>query len=416
MNGRGSRNQLIYKQTIVLLIGAYFLALIFKIFGLKYLVIPDIDFNVNLIIERLINSTLYLINGYLIVLLIVKQKIPLFKFIILLSGLLILYYLSIVFVDLNLVVLKMVFEILYTILIVKFLFKLKLKNIIFETFIISIITMLLQIVMLLTRELSLFTNQVNFIGTLIYCIDYYIGFILLNIIFYGKEVFINDIIMGCGKSFIFLLTKRRCKNERIQENEKTIFKSEVKEEKEIGYKIYLVLLSLFQFITVYLCCSLTTVSDTILLQFIIIFLAFSGFRTIFGKSYHANSIIKCTAISSLVFIIANRVALPSYISLTFHIALGLIIAYIMYVIAVAKEYEDIKKKVKKIKLQRGMTLDSLQEYIKIIELSERELSILKMYYVERRSIKYISNTMNYSYFYIVELKKNIELRIKAASN
>lgn len=416
MNEQVSRNQLIYKQTIVLLIGAYFLALIFKIFGLKYLVIPDIDFNVNLIIERLINSTLYLINGYLIVLLIVKQKIPLFKFIILLSGLLILYYLSILFVNLNLVVLKMVFEILYTILIVKFLFKLKLKNIIFETFIISIITMLLQIVMIISRELSLLNSQVTFVETMIYNIDYYIGFILLNIIFYRKEVFIYAKIVGRWSKFIFLLTKRRCKNERIQENEKTILKSEVKEEKEIGYKVYLVLLSIFQFSIVYLCCSLTKVNETILLQFMIIFLAFAGFRAIFGKSYHANSIIKCTAISSLVFTIANRVALPSYISLAFYIVLGLMIAYIMYVIAIANEYKEIKKKIEQVKLQRGMTLDSLQEYIKIIELSERELSILKMYYVERRSIKYISNTMNYSYFYIVELKKNIELRIKAASN
>ena len=98
-------------------------------------------------------------------------------------------------------------------------------------------------------------------------------------------------------------------------------------------------------------------------------------RKYFGISYHAKTILTCTTISVLVFTLATRISLPLYISILCNVLIGLLIAYILFIIA---QNEANLKLLEKYKVNINM-MDKDSIMIKF-GLSEIEASMIYDYY------------------------------------
>jgi accessory gene regulator protein AgrB len=196
-------------------------------------------------------------------------------------------------------------------------------------------------------------------------------------------------------SKLVVLTKRRCKEKSLQQNK------EILQQKEIGYTIYLVLLSLFQFVVVFGICYLiknTTINT------LIIFISFVFMRAFFGISYHAKTVLSCTTISVLIFTLATRVSLPLYISILCNILIGLLIAYILFIIA---QNETNSKLLEKYKVNVSM-MDKDSIMIKF-GLSEIEASMIYDYYHRENfeTVEDIADRYHYNKMKIYRLLKKI---------
>ena len=293
----------IYNRLIILcwitIIGCFIL----KIAGFSGFDIPIIDSIINDFeyLKPILYGLLYCTNGILFTLLLVKRKLNFKEFLFTLLVNVCLYISCSYIASTKLASLKFILELVSYIIIGKVLIKDKFYKILIESVSIIVLLTIFQFISLVTKNLNVDIANQTFINSLIFQIDYYILIILT--ILHEFKMKGTYLYARLGTKLV-ILTKRRCKKKSLQQNK------EVLQQKEIGYTIYLVLLSLFQFVVVFGICYL--IKNTII-NTLIIFISFVFMRKYFGISYHAKTILSCTTISVLIFTLATRISLPLYI-------------------------------------------------------------------------------------------------------
>lgn len=385
----------IYNRLIVLCWTTIFGCFILKIAGFSGFDIPIIDSVINdyEFLKPILYCLLYSANGIVFTLLLVKRKLN-FKELLFVFIVNIILYIGLYFLAYTkFISFKIIIELLSYIFIGKVLIKDKFYKILIETLLFSFITMIYQIISLSTKNLGVEIGGESFINSIIFQIDYYI-LIILTILHEFKMK--GTYLYGRMVSKLVVFTKRRCKEKSLQQNQKVL------QQKEIGYSIYLVLLSLFQFIVVFGICYL--IKNTII-NTLIIFISFVFMRKYFGISYHAKTILSCTTISTLIFTLATRISLPLYVSILCNILIGLLIAYILFIIA---QNEANLKLLEKYKVNINM-MDKSSIMMKF-GLSEIEASMIYDYYHRENfeTVEDIAEKYHYNKMKIYRLLKKIK--------
>lgn len=342
-----------------------------KIFGYKEFEIPIFDFEIEQWIRIIINSLLFIINGICFTLILVKRKLN-FKELLLTIVLNIINYI----ITFNMkspyyIICDLLTYYLISIIITKN----KWFQNLFECITILIIFTIYQLLTMGTKNLNPEIIDNNFIINLILEIDYYI-LILITIL---KEFKKGDFIYGRWKTILVILSKQKCFEKNVRQNQQVV--EEV--ENELAYKIFIVILSISQFAIVGTACYFV---NQVIIEFFIVFISFVFMRAAFGKSYHCDSVIKCTSLAIATFVIATRISLPLWASTFCNVLIGCLVAYMMYVM-----YYYIKYTKRGITLKLGMNKDDLLNLCSEAGLSETNINRMILRYVERKSIKEIAS-------------------------
>lgn len=301
---------------------------VLKLLGVNDFNIPQsiISLDNMYIAKNIIYLALYVVNGLLFFLILLKRKLKPKEIILILTSNFIMYFVTWVMQAYNLGFLSMVFELLVYLGISLALTKN--YKCIFESLFIYLLFTFYQVVSMITKNIDIQIANQNFIVSIIFQVDYYM-LMLITVIFSFKKggcwlyELLGKFIWNRWKAILDFFTKRGRKNERLQQNQENI------QQEELGYKVFLVLLGFTQIFLVSVACYF--VYNTIW-NLIFIFVSFVIFRARFGKSYHANTIIKCTTISILTFYLATRMSLPLEISLLSTIFVGMIVAFFMHIL------------------------------------------------------------------------------------
>ena len=230
---------------------------------------------------------------------------------------------------------------------------------IFESLFIYLLFALYQIISMVTKNIDIQIAKQNFIVSIVFQIDYYMLMLITAIFSFKKEghwlyELLGKFIWGRWKTILDFLTKRRRKEKCLQQNQENI------QQEELGYKIFLVLLGFTQILLVGVACYF--VYNTIW-NLIFIFISFVIFRARFGKSYHTDTIIKCTTISILTFYLATRMSLPLEISLLSTIFVGMLVAFIMHILNHYLEDKKEKRNTKRKNILEILENNISEEYI-----------------------------------------------------
>lgn len=357
----------VYETTLLLCIFIILLSFIMKLFGYTGFSIPIIDhaINNNLSIMYISYGLLFIINAILVILLIVKVRIKCKEYIIVIIIFL-LDYIFTCLVDLG--YLTFIVEIIclsiagYVIT--------KNKKIVFEVCIISSLNILYQWISMITKDLNITVADETFTTNVTFMIDYYMLLTAAILYFKRKEVHIYELVIELihvcfrkPKTISILHSKRRCKEKCLQQSETHVQKVEV------GYLVFNIVLAIFQIMLVGFVSFL--VKNTIV-NFVIIYLSFIVLRSIFKESYHANTVLKCTTMSMVIFACATELSLDVNISILSSVLVGLLVAFILHI---AYYYDNY------IKCSNDITKLSLEDLkIRLGYLEQLEIEMLYDYW------------------------------------
>lgn len=355
----------VYRNTLLLCIFTILVAFIMKLFGYEGFHIPAIDNHVNnnLIIISICYALLYTINGILLIILVVKRKLNKKELIIFLAVI-ILYYITSLFISYN--YLKIIIECL--IIVIFALLYTKKPIIIIESLIMYGINLVYQIISMKTKGLIIQVMNISFTTSIVLQIDYYMMMLISVLYFLKKGEHIYELVYKIIRKIrrrsipiLGVLSKRNCEEKCLQQNQENVF--------EVGYFIFNIVLFIFQALLILTICYF--IKNT-LLNVILIFISFTVLRKTFGKSYHADTIIKCTTLSAVLFITATELSLDINISLLSSIIIGVFLAYAMHVYYFYDNY---------VKCNNDITKLNINELrVKLYYLSETEVNMLYEYW------------------------------------
>ena len=294
---------------------------------------------------------------------------------------------------------RFVLETIFYLVIGKIVLKDKFWKILIEAILIQFIINSYQVISMLYKNINLKITIDNFIVDKIMMIDYYM-FIILTYLYFSEK---GGYIYGRWSKFLVVLSNKRRSKKSIRQVQSNLQKESV-EDNSKGFKLFALMLAIFQFMLVFTLCYF--INNTTW-QFVVIFVSFCVMRAVFGKSYHANSIITCTTLSCVVFVIATRLSLPPYISILCNVIIGLLVAYMMYVLYYFNKYTNSQG----ITISRGMSEDALNNLLSNHNVNEIETKILKDYYVKRKSLQYIATSVGYSIDNVKKIKAKLLKRI-----
>lgn len=354
-----------YKHTLLLCIITILVCFIMKLFGYSGFDIPIIEsaLNNNQVIIILCYGLLYTLNGLLIIMLIVKRKLSIKEVVIFITTEF-LYYISSLFITYEYV--KLVIEIV--LLLGLSLYIVHDWKILIEVLLMYTLNFIYQTISLLTKGLIFSVMGESFITNVILSIDYYM-LMLVSVLYFMKrgehlyELVLKFIhkIRRRPISFLGIISKRNSEEKRIQQSEEVVF--------EVGYFVFNIVLFIFQMLLVLSICYF--IKNT-LINVILIYISFVILRKVFGETYHADSIIKCTTISVILFITATELSLDINISLLSCIFIGIALSYGMHVYYFYDNYIKQNNDVTK------LSLDELKK--KLYFLSDLEINLVYDYW------------------------------------
>jgi len=117
-------------------------------------------------------------------------------------------------------------------------------------------------------------------------------------------------------------------------------------------------------------------------------------------------------VSILIFVIFGIVCLPIRVSILSNLILGLLVTLGFYLTRDYLDYMELYKCKLQIKIQRGMSLECLNNVLYGVEITPIQYKILKRFYVDRKNLNNIAFELNYSYEYINALKKKALIKVK----
>lgn len=377
---------------------------IIKICGSTIFVIPSLEVEVNYYLELLINDILYCINWLLVIIIVVKRKLNIKEVLLIIGTATFVFILGI-----WLLYIKCVFEVSCLLIITLRYIKGKPKRkYIIELLFVSLCTTLLQIISMSYRGLSINVYTLDFTVITILSLDFYIVmFLIMEYAICREEVFIYE------KCIKFILGKRKHGvTVTISIPEKECYEKPLYENREIedrlSYKIFLIVFAVVQFLLVYLIVivinwiiGLFIDTHSIWLQFAIIFVVFAFMRATLGKSYHSNSVTKCTSVAVLTFTCATQIALPTYISVQINILIGFLLAFIMY-----KLYtEEFNAEADRLSVCRGMDKEQMVIICDRYNINGLSRDIMIYFYCDRHKVDKIAFMVGYSNDNVAKLKK-----------
>ena len=376
--------------------------LLLKFFGFREFILPDFTNSLNPWIRRTINLFTYELNSMFYLIILIKRKPTVKEITLMLCLSLIPFALSLFTITYNF---KIIAEISIYFIVGLYCIKDKWYKILLESILILGIFTVYQVITFGYKEINPHIIVDNFILEKILSLDLYIMLLLTALHNLKKGGYIYDRWFR----FLVILSKRIFSKKSLQQNQKLIKEVDKDRaqdvENELGYKIFIIILSIFQYTVVGTACYFV---NNVVLEYIIVTISFFTLRSVFGKSYHVNSIIKCTTLSIIVFISTTRLTLPLEVSILFNIVLGLVVAYMMYVMYHYVKYTNAQG----ITLERGMTkhdLDTLCEYYNIEHI---EKAVLTDFYCNRFKIPKIAMKYNYSVDNINKIKAKAIKKIR----
>lgn len=358
---------------------------------------PEYTYYINVWIRRGINYVFYIINSVAFAMLLVKRKLKFKEF-----GIVFLLFTPLFYMSLysKLLPIKFILEILFYIILGKLLIKDKFWKIILECITIFILVNLYQIISLFYKNINLAIISNNFFVDKVLLIDYYTLIILTYLyasrkgeyLFYGYRWFKQLVVLSKRKSI-----KKSVRNVSINLQKESV-------KNDTGFKLFALMVAVFQFMLVFTLCYFINKTTW---QFVIIFVSFCVMRAVFGKSYHCNTIIGCTALSCFVFLIATKLSISSYITILCNVLIGLLMAFMMFVMYHYSKYTNAQG----ITLSRGMDKESLLAMCENLQLNDMEQRIMVDFYVNKKSNLQIAMALGYSEDNIKKIKAKIIKRI-----
>lgn len=346
-----------------------FICLILKFFGYKEFEIPNFSKEIPFIIRVIINGILYCINGIIFMLIMLKRKFKIKEFVIILIVNIIIFISSLFNA---LMYFTFIFEVLAYIIMAYIFIKDKLYKIIIECITISIITIIYQVITMLYKNISFNIIDDNFISSTILQIDYY-SLMLLTLIYSLKK---GGYLYERWQTILVLLSKRKCVKEDVQQNQNDV-------SQEVGYKLFLIVLSIAQIFLVGTICYFV---NNVIFEYFIIIISFFIMRQVFGKSYHADSVLACTTLAVLVFLLATRLPLPQWCSILCNSFIGCMVAYVMYIWYFYAQYVTKEE----IVIRSGMKREDLIYLCERANLTKLATDRMLLKYVEGKSTKEIA--------------------------
>lgn len=369
---------------------------VLKLFGYKEFQMPEYTYNIPLIVRQIINFIFYCINGVAFSILLTQRKLK-FKEVLIICGLCLIPYVVSLFQISKVTIIKFVLELIVYIVIGILFVKEKILKIIIEVVLILLLFSIFQLLCLMFKNIKVITNN-NFITMLFLQIDYYILMFVTALAVLNKGGENNE----RRQSILVILSKQISFRKSISKNQSVIHKESVESEK--GYKLFVVMLSVFQFVLVGTLCYFI---NNVTCQYVVVFVSFVFMRLCFGKSYHCNSVIACTTLSCVTFISATRLGLPPHISVLCNVLNGCLLAYLMYVFYYFNKYTTAQA----ITIRKGMSKESLLEVCNVNNLTDLETNILIDYYVNRHKLIRIANKYGYSEDRLKAIKREVLERI-----
>lgn len=380
-----------YKWLVILCWLTILTCTILKMFGSKQFEMPNYTYNISDTTQKIVNYIFYILNSILFAMLLKKDKLTLKEI-----GVVVLLYTPLFIMSMfpKIATIRFILETIMFFVLGKIIIKDKWWKVLLEVISINFIIIIYQLITMLYKNINVKIKIDNFIVSYIVLIDYY-TLILLTYLYIKKK---GEYIYGQWSKFLVVLSNKRRNEKCVQQSDVNLQKESVKKQSnEVGFTLFTLILSLFQFSLVFTLCYF--INNTTW-QFVIIFVTFCVLRAIFGKSYHCNTIIGCTSLSCLVFVIATKLSLPPYISTLCNVLIGLLIAYMMFIMY----YYDKHTNSKGITLSRGMSLEALTEMCSNLQLSDIEFNILVDFYVKRKSLQNIAMKIGYSQINVSKIK------------
>lgn len=266
---------------------------------------------------------------------------------------------------------------------------------------ITILMMLFQVISLITRNINInMTLGNNFISTIIMDIDY----ILISIIFY-KLYFLKGGSSLCGMahySGLHLMMALKSLPKKLQAKLKSKSKRKLTKQEKVYNMIF------YPFVVIYNLFSMAVIFFIAYLlhsviECIFITLSFWINKFAFGKPFHAKDSKTCFIISSISYIILNKLATSTIgISILWQVILGVMFSFITS--------RFVKNEVKK--LYKGITSGEFDNKIlKVTDKDSLQYKICYMYYVDRKSELQIAHNVGYSIDNIKKIKSKINKKI-----
>lgn len=265
-------------------------------------------------------------------------------------------------------------------------------------FIFTLMTIIMQFVSLITKNVSIGYQENILTKSLIMNIDYFALLIISYKLYFIKGG--KDLWVGVLGSFSDLLVSLRNLPEKLQKSY-SLAKPKDRVD-ELTNKIYIVLFWLYNFFTVLVVLLIATINHTFI-ECIFMLSSFWINKGVFGKPLHLRKASHCFIVSSLSYYVLNRLTWSINISFLVPVILGITLSYITARFMARQE---------NLYLHRGMSLDSFYELITKVTNNEEHIEICKRYYVDKESNLKIALHFNYSEINIKKIKQKINKKIK----
>ena len=270
----------------------------------------------------------------------------------------------------------------------------------------NFITILLQVISMVTRNKPIQLYGDNFIVNFIYNLDYLIMMIIFHHLYFKKGS--NNLCSMVVSSSLQRLTSLKKFLKRLQRKSQSNNKNnkELSKEDKISNIIYVILSVFWNLFTLALIGFVAILNETAI-ECIFITFSFWVTKTVFGKAFHFESVITCFIVSNLTYYVLNKITTPLGISIFIPILLGVGLSYVTS--------KFVKKSYKP--LYRGMPEDLFNETIlNIVDKDSTKYKICYEFYIEKQSDVSLSFRYNYSVPGIRKIRNRINKKIEGLNS
>ena len=278
------------------------------------------------------------------------------------------------------------------------------KNNVLNYVIFNIITILFQIISIITRRDSIKLYGDNFVINFIFNLDYLIMMLIIHHLYFkkGSNNLCSMVVSSSLRRLTLLKNSLTKLLRRSQDKKKKKEKVEKTKEEKISNIIFIIISIFWNLFTLFLIVFIALINDTII-ECIFITFSFWVTKTVFGKAFHFESVIKCFIVSNLTYYVLNKITAPLGISIFIPILLGVGLSYVTSKL-VKKTYKP---------LYRGMPEDLFDETIlNVVEKNSTKYKICYEFYIEKDSDVSLSFKYNYSVPGIRKIRDRVNEKIK----
>ena len=271
------------------------------------------------------------------------------------------------------------------------------KMFIFKQFKVILLMLVYQLISLVIRGQNInqiYSNSIidflmNFDQILMLAITYNIYFMK------GERLCLQEVCLSLPKKIN--LKNLQVKLQRNLRNFKKLDK-----ETKLTYIIYFIFSIIWNVLSVIIILLIAKLNHTFI-ECIFILTSFWLSKRIFGKAFHLKSMIQCFIVSNIIYYVLNRITTPLGISIFVPIMLGVGLSYVTSKL-VKNSYKP---------LYRGMPKELFEETIlKVVDKNSEKYKICYDFYIEKKSIIYLSMKYNYTEIGIRKIKSRINDKIK----